>query len=278
LKEYRPRCSSYPILLVEDYAPNQDVARMHLEGAGYRVEIAEHGALALKLCESKEYSLILMDIQMPEMDGFEATRRLRQRPGWTQTVVILGLSANADEKTRKECLAAGMDGLVTKPLRRASFLAEVARRLADASLEPVAGSAARQTDRADEPMDPEEATREFGGNKALLQMVLARFLNMCRIQLADMQRALSAGDAESLGREAHKIKGASANLTAMRISTAAKALEEKSQSGNLVGAEELLARLIKETEDLDTFANHKSCSLRIASSEPKALEDGSCES
>ena len=128
-RESEPLSVGRSILLVEDYIVNQEVARMHLEAAGYKVDIVADGVAALKACESKEYKLILMDIQMPEMDGFETTRRLRAKPGWMTRVAIVGLTANADEKNRKDCLAAGMDGVITKPIRRNTFLAEVARAL-----------------------------------------------------------------------------------------------------------------------------------------------------
>jgi signal transduction histidine kinase/HPt (histidine-containing phosphotransfer) domain-containing protein len=249
-------CPSCPILLVEDYVPNQEVARMHLEGAGYQVDIAGDGAAALQRCETTEYSLILMDIQMPVMDGFEATRQLRQRSGWTKNVAILGLSANADEKSRIDCMTAGMNGLVTKPLRRNTFLSEVAFRLSGASSNCDCLPALTPKESTDLPMDYKQAVEEFAGDHSLLDSVVARFLIMARKQLADLKGFVTAGDAAAIGREAHKIKGAAGNLTAMPLSEVAKVMEEMGKSGNLLGINALVGQLEKELDTLDRFVKN----------------------
>jgi PAS domain S-box-containing protein len=251
-----PNCPSYPILLVEDYEPNQEVARMHLEGAGYKVDIAGDGTDALRRCETTEYSLILMDIQMPVMDGLEATRQLRQRSGWTMRVAILGLSANADDKSRIDCMTAGMNGLVTKPLRRSTFLREVALQLSGTSrncdcLPAVSPKASNAL-----PMDYKQAVQEFAGDHSLLDSVVVRFLIMARKQLADLKGFISAGDAAAIGREAHKIKGAAGNLTAMPLSEVAKTMEEMGKSSNLLGIDTLFGQLEKELDTLDGFVKN----------------------
>jgi len=251
-----PNCPNCPILLVEDYVPNQEVARMHLEGAGYKVDIAGDGVAALQRCETTEYSLILMDIQMPVMDGFEATRQLRQRPGWTKSVVILGLSANADEKSRMDCMAAGMNGLVTKPLRQKTFLSEVAFRLSGTSSECDCLLTAPPKASTALPMDYNQAVQEFAGDRPLLDSVVVRFLIMARKQLTDLKGFVVAGDAAAIGREAHKIKGAAGNLTAMALSEVAKAMEEMGKSGNLFGIDALFGQLEKELDTLDVFVKN----------------------
>jgi CheY-like chemotaxis protein/HPt (histidine-containing phosphotransfer) domain-containing protein len=255
-KTTQSNCPSCPILLVEDYVPNQEVARMHLEGAGYKVDIACDGVAALKRCDGKEYSLILMDIQMPEMDGFEATRQLRKKAGWTERVVILGLSANADEKSRKDCMAAGMNGLVTKPIRREAFLREVARRLASAGSQCACPIGVARPVRVAVPMDYQEAIQEFAGDKALLDSVTVQFVEMARKQIVDMKGYLATGDAEAIGREAHKIKGAAGNLLATPLSTAAKVAEEKGKSGDLLGMGDTIAQLEKELDCLEAFVKN----------------------
>jgi len=253
----RSGCSSYPILLVEDYVPNQEVARMHLESAGYAVEIVGDGVAALKRCEAKEFSLVLMDIQMPRMDGFEATRQLRRRSGWTQRVVILGLSANADETSRIECMSAGMNGLVTKPLRREAFLREVARRLSGSDCDCTSALPVPNPVVAALPMDYQLAIQEFGGDKALLDSLVIRFLTSTRKQLVNMKALISLGDATAIGHEAHRIKGASANLTAMLLSEAARQVEECGKSADLQGIGDLFTRLEKEVYALDIFVKNE---------------------
>ncbi len=248
-----PHC---PILLVEDYPPNQEVARSHLAAEGYTVEIVGNGIAALDHCGQKEYSLILMDIQMPEMDGFEATKKLRQRPGWTQDAVILGLTANADEKTRKGCIAAGMDGMVIKPIRREAFLKEVAKRLSKGAPDHSCAMPEITADKETWPMDYERALGEFMGDKALLDELIKGFIATAYRQVADMERFVSENDTEAVGREAHKIRGASANLVAMRLAAAAKAVELKSKSGEATALSASLDEVKRELKSLDVFTQN----------------------
>ena len=107
------------------------------------------------------------------------------------------------------------------------------------------------------PMDYPLAVEEFAGDKPLLDSVVVGFLATARKQLGDMKRFISTGDAAAIGREAHKIKGASANLTAMPLSEAAEVVEESGKSGNLQGIHDLFARLEKELNRLDAFVNNE---------------------
>jgi CheY-like chemotaxis protein len=103
------------ILLVEDEPINREIAQMLLEDVGLVVEIAEDGLAALQLAEKNDYALILMDMQMPKMDGIEATKAIRQLPGH-QATPILALTANAFASECERCLNAGMDSFITKPV------------------------------------------------------------------------------------------------------------------------------------------------------------------
>jgi CheY-like chemotaxis protein len=111
------------VLLVEDNATNQMVARAILERAGAVVDLAADGAEAVERADAAGYDLILMDLQMPIMDGLEATRRIRGGQGPNRTARIVGLTAAAGAEFEAQCRAAGMDGYVTKPVTRASLLA-----------------------------------------------------------------------------------------------------------------------------------------------------------
>ncbi|MBF0619972.1 MAG: PAS domain S-box protein [Candidatus Omnitrophica bacterium] len=240
------------ILVVDDYLPNQDVARMHLEGAGYEVGLASDGVAAIRACEDKAFDLILMDIQMPEMDGFQAARELRRRDGWTKEVVILGLTANADEQTIKDCRAAGMNGVLTKPIRREAFLAQISRwARVGTNQEPVlVPTEIKQAG----PLDYHEAIREFGGNQILLDGIVQKFMLQVRQQqMPAMAAALAAKDITALGKEAHKVRGGAANLTATPLAKSAAAIEEQCKSGQEAGLAELLAVFKNEFEKLDVF-------------------------
>jgi CheY-like chemotaxis protein len=267
--------------VVDDYLPNQDVVKMHLEGSGYEVELASNGKLALDHCANKKFNLILMDIQMPEMDGYETTRILRQRGGWLQEIPILGLTANADEQTIRQCLSIGMNGVMTKPIRRESFLSEIKRWLGGsgiaskasegrASVEkapvpeilapavpstPVAsqGQAPEVSAAAALPLNYDEAIREFGGNRGLLDNVVKSFLLQAARQMTAIKEALDKKDLPAIGREAHKVRGAAGNLTAMELSGIAKTMEEQAKRGEAEGLETLAAKLLKEFERLKAF-------------------------
>jgi CheY-like chemotaxis protein len=119
------------ILLVEDNAVNQKLARRLLENGGHTVTCAGDGAEALSACEKSRFDAILMDIQMPVMDGFEATAELRRREKLTGGYTpVLALTANAMQGDRDRCLSAGMDGYVTKPINKGELLQSIAEAVA----------------------------------------------------------------------------------------------------------------------------------------------------
>jgi len=145
------------ILVVEDYAPNQDVVTMHLTAAGHTVDIAENGKQAVQMCEQNAYDLILMDVQMPEMDGIEATQIIRKGQGPCHNTSIIALTANAEGDTQQSCMQAGMNDVMTKPIRRKSLLNSINRWLA-----PDAGQAGQDqhlcASRAECDQDPSART------------------------------------------------------------------------------------------------------------------------
>jgi signal transduction histidine kinase len=117
--------SSGKVLLVEDYPTNQLIASNHLTNAGYDVELATNGLEAVKLCEKMSFDLILMDVQMPEMNGYEATRKIRNGKTPNKDVSIVGLTGNAYKHDGDACLNAGMNDVITKPFRKKAFLSAV---------------------------------------------------------------------------------------------------------------------------------------------------------
>jgi CheY-like chemotaxis protein len=124
------------ILLVEDNLLNQKVALLMLKKLGYRADVASNGLEALNAIEERHYDVILMDIQMPEMDGIEATKRIRKR--WTsRDIKIIAVTAHALEYTREECIAAGMDNYITKPVTTEDLKAALDRiKVEDRVMDP----------------------------------------------------------------------------------------------------------------------------------------------
>ena len=255
------------VLLVEDYPVNQQVAMRNLTGAGYSVDIACNGQEAVDSFKRGEYDLILMDVQMPVMDGIEATRIIRAlerdaRP--PQHLPIIALTAHAVKDYIDACLKAGMDDYLIKPVWRQNLIDRVdfwitqgaspdSAAHPDSMVSGIAPSGDRQA--GDEPLDFEKALAEFEGNREFLTGLLERFLENVRNQLGTIREALDRADAEILRREAHAIKGGAANLAAVELSSAAAELEKTAKSGSLGEAAGGLEKLEKAYRRLDEFVH-----------------------
>jgi two-component system, sensor histidine kinase and response regulator len=211
--------------------------------------------------------LILMDVQMPVMDGIEATRVIRAlerdaRP--PQHLPIIALTAHAVKDYIDACLKAGMDDYLIKPVWRQNLIDRVDFWITqgaspDSAAPPdsiesrIAPSGDRQA--GDEPLDFERALAEFEGNREFLTGLLERFLENVRNQLGTIREALDRADAEILRREAHAIKGGAANLAAVELSLAAADLEKTAKSGSLGEAAGGLEKLVKAYRRLDEFVH-----------------------
>jgi len=246
------------ILLVDDYAVNQEVARRHLEAGGHCITMAGNGQEAIDAFQAGDHDLIFMDIQMPVMDGIEATkviRDLEKSRGGARRIPIIALTAHAVKDYIDACLQAGMDDYLIKPVFRQDLLGKVDHWIdsgsSAAGAEP-SGASAGQTDPA-EPMDFARALEEFEGNREFLMGLLERFLETVRSQLGTLREALDRADAEILRREAHAIKGGAANLAAAELSSAAAELEKMAKSGSLGEAPGRLETLEKAYRQLDAF-------------------------
>lgn len=238
------------ILLVEDYPTSRQIALKHLTDAGYTVEMAEHGKQALEAWQSRPFDLILMDIQMPVMDGYEAAKRIRETEvlsaggspspeGVMRRVPIVAMTAHAMKEFAVRCLEAGMDDVLTKPFRRRTLL-EVVERWAgsgggDMSSRPVMWPASAEGASPTTIFDWAKALAEFDGDREFLKGVVTEFVEAVKEQLAAIPQALASGDLESVCRNAHSIKGGAANLTAVELSEAARVLESLGRSGHPEG-------------------------------------------
>jgi len=219
------------ILLVEDYQPNQEVARHHLERIGYTVDIAENGEEAVAACGRKNYDLVLMDLQMPVMDGYDATRNIRTNYPQYNAIPILAMTANASSDARHQCRTVGMDDIITKPIRRVTFLRTVARwfHAGPADVAHNAMTAVKSPTR-NAPFDLKQAVEEFGGDQSLVEAMIGQFLDKVEDQLVSIRQAIQKSETETVRKEAHRIRGGAANLTAMPLAAAASLLEEEAGS------------------------------------------------
>ena len=211
------------VLLVEDNVVNQKVARRYLERMGLSVAIAGDGVEAVRAFQSARYDLVLMDLQMPVMDGLEATRRIRNLEGSRPRTPIVALTANAMAGQMERCLAGDMDGFLSKPLQIEALRATVARYCADGAVAPVVDDrAVDQLLTAVAPatpvnMDFNRLREMAGGDLQFIRELATVYQDTAREALGEFQQAADGYNREALSRVAHKLKGASANIFAERV-------------------------------------------------------------
>ena len=203
------------VLLAEDSVVNQKLALALLKKWGLTVSVAQNGVQAVELATTQEFDLILMDIQMPEMDGLEATRRIRASEAETGGHrPIIAMTAHAMTGDREECLEAGMDSYVSKPVRSWQLKQEIAGFFpegtvtvsANRSSEIVSADDAVKDARCAYIVDWPKPLKIVQGDRDLLREVAAAFLEESRMVMRDLKKAAEAGDARSFQRAAHTIK------------------------------------------------------------------------
>ncbi len=225
------------LLLVEDNVVNQDVALAILENLGYKADVVDDGRKALAALQSTNYHLVLMDCQLPEIDGYEATRLIRDpgSPVLNHNVPIIGLTANAMRGDREKCLAAGMNDFATKPIDNILLKQAIERWLAPDNADHAAISG----------FDYPELLARLMGNEAIAQRILNRFLSDTPAQLQKLSEAVISNDTTAVRLHAHSIKGAAQNVGGDRIVGTARKLEQAGSDGNLSAAGLVLAELVE---------------------------------
>ncbi len=237
------------ILLVEDNAVNQLVALRQLEKYGHSVTVASDGKKALLALERQAFDLILMDVQMPEMNGWEATRAIREKEKTTgRHIPIVAMTAHAMKGDEERCIAAGMDSYLAKPIRAQELLA-VLDKIGDQkggseSKVPSSKSAVSHA------IDLTAALERLDGDRDLFEELAQVFKTDTPNIVAVMRRAISNQDAASLGHQAQALKGSSANLGAYAVSQAAHEIEKTARSADMRRADEQLKLLEKEVDSL----------------------------
>jgi CheY-like chemotaxis protein/HPt (histidine-containing phosphotransfer) domain-containing protein len=244
-EESKPATSSLRILLAEDNAVNQKVALQLLDQLGYRADIASNGFEALEALERQPYDVVLMDVQMPELDGLDASRRICDHWPAATRPRIIAMTANAMLEDRQACFAAGMDDYVAKPIRL-DDLAEALRRV-----RPLGDREAR----AKAPGNGLDAhaidsLRELGGDGFVVE-VIDTFLSDAPALVAALRTTNEQGDQEALRRAAHTLKSNGEIFGARRFSELCRELEEHARSGELDGTTELLDRIEREYAALE---------------------------
>lgn len=225
--------SEKKILLVEDYGPNRYISIAYLQNSGYKTECAENGKEAVFMCKGEKYDLILMDAKMPEMDGYEATMKIRSENSPNRTTPILGMTAGAYQTDIQKCLDSGMDDVITKPIRRKSFLNTVEKWL---NMESNKITSTIQALEEPPPIDFRKTIEELEMTTEFINSVLSGFIVELEEQFKIIENAITSRSFNDIANEAHKIKGGASNLTAYKLSDIAFELEKNALSSNAAEA------------------------------------------
>jgi PAS domain S-box-containing protein len=248
----RARAARQPlrVLLAEDNPVNQEVALRLLERRGHSVIVAENGRQALTAIERHRFDLVLMDVQMPEMGGLEATQLIREKEKSTgEHLPILAMTAHAMQGDRERCIAAGMDGYLAKPIDPKSFLQTVegiSQRAEQSETGPKQAETHVGSGDGRRALDAKALLEWFSGNRKLLRDIVKTFRDDCPRMMARIRSALAANDANLLAEAAHALKGSVGNFGPTAALDSIRDMEKIARQGKLDGAWELYATLEDE--------------------------------
>lgn len=244
------------ILTVDDHPVNQLFVKKLLFKLGFmNLDFAENGREALEKIAENEYDVVLMDCQMPEVDGYEATRRIRELEKDTrERLPIIALTANAMIGDRTKCLKAGMDDYLSKPVRPNKLIAMIAKYVKNTSDGDVRKIVKKsKTERVEEenkmPIDREHFEMFTDGDPEMEQELLSLFFDQAALSLSELEESLASGDDDMWGKAAHRIKGAAANLGAGPLADACSQAEYSEETSQDARAS-MLAEVKERLEEL----------------------------
>ncbi|WP_419810860.1 response regulator [Bacterioplanoides sp.] len=254
-----PEGVSFRILLAEDSQANQLVAINMLEASGYSVDAVANGLEAVRAVQNLPYDLVLMDLQMPEMDGLEATRQIRKLPGKMGQTPIIAMTANVIAEVKEQCTDAGMQGFVAKPVVKRDLLAELIgwveakqnKSTVEATPKAMPETTQKTTPKA-EPVQEQVGLLDDlvlqrlidDTSVTVVQRMASVFCDESQVRLQGMYQALAEHDQVAMNREAHTLKSSAASYGAMSLSQLAKTLEAKTKTEMASEAE------LKQLDDL----------------------------
>ena len=222
------------VLLVDDNRVNQQLAAAMLGRLGLGFDLAENGADCLRHLAAADYALVLMDMEMPEMDGVTATRHIRASEAGGRHLPIIAMTANALTEDRERCFAAGMDGYIPKPISLSALKNELYRLFGQVAPQP---ATVEETSNANEggPAGNRSAAIAMMGDEEIYLEVAAMFVADAPGMLSELDQALAAGDWPALTRVAHTLKGLLATFAAKSGEATARQLEASARAGNAEG-------------------------------------------
>jgi two-component system sensor histidine kinase/response regulator len=228
---------------VEDNLVNQCVALRLLIRRGHRVTLANNGLAALAALEKDRFDVVLMDVQMPEMDGLEATARIREREQLTgEHVYVIAMTAHAMKGDRERYLDSGMDAYLPKPIAQQDLFDIVESRPSRGAAAPGPAPAA--------PLDVGQMRDRLGDDDELIADIIRLFLEDYPIRLAAIEQAIELRDPDRIRSGAHALKGSASNLSASGVVAAARALEMLGDPADLGAIDANFVTLVAEVERL----------------------------
>ena len=256
----------FNILLAEDNLINQTLAIKLLETRGHRVTLASNGIEAVEAFKKGDFDLILMDIQMPEMDGFEASREIRKletgdpqqspianRQSSIHSIPIIAMTAHAMTGDREKCIDAGMDDYVSKPIKPEalySVIDKVARKSQSGKEQKRTQPSQGSKTFSPKTFDLSSAMERFLDDEDLFHEIAGLFIEDCSDHIAKIKEGIAGNDAGILEREAHSLKGSVGNFDANEVYEAAYHLEKLGNEGKMATAEEGLSNLERALNEL----------------------------
>jgi len=257
LPSSNPDFQNVRLLLAEDSATNRKVIETSLSKLGLKVDAAENGSEAVKLAIENHYDLILMDLAMPEMDGLEATRKIRSIDGENKNTIIIAISANAFEEDRERCYAAGMDDFISKPINIVSF-----RKKIQSWLEQ--GKDSGKLVKKNQVVDHSVFNQLYKDTGAqVLPGIFGLFKQECRDRLIVMKDGYEKLEWDVLDNQAHALKSSSGSFGAItlqafarEVEVAAKAKDRDALDKNISQLDEIVNQSLEELEALMGQADH----------------------
>jgi CheY-like chemotaxis protein/HPt (histidine-containing phosphotransfer) domain-containing protein len=225
-----PHLTQAHLLVAEDNAINRKVTLKQLESLGIQADAVADGQAVLTYIAGHDCDLILMDCQMPVLDGYETTQILRQQEGISRHTIVIAMTASALPEDRDRCFAAGMDDFISKPVRKEELLLVLERWLSQLLLAPASPESRESPARADSPIDLVRLQELSEGDIDFERELLTEFVALAKDSLATLREARALADRNTLRRQAHQLKGASGNVGASAIQALAAQLEAEKES------------------------------------------------
>ena len=248
------------ILLAEDHEISQKMATRLLEKRGYKVMVAENGEEVLENLKGEAFDLVLMDVQMPVMDGIIATQKIRNQKSDIRNIPIIAMTAHAMKGDRQRCLDAGMDDYISKPIDVDDLFAKIeqwghSRTMDSREITTEYHPASQNETDVNTPVQLDKALERAAGDREFLSELYQHFIKEMDDRILKFQNLIDLGEAESLADEAHSLKGAASNLSADRLAKVAYQLEQLGRQNDLSNGGQLLEALGNELNDLKAFVD-----------------------